>query len=171
MKSSQRQHVTNRLQRQCHGTILAVECFVNTTCNGSLPHWSRKSTAAICRMRNATDQKHPFVAQVPSSEQLSGTSMFIHGIATFPVNDMPTCCCWIQDIGVSLNQCLSGTLPPDLTEKPTRFLCGTNTLGLQHPERLMQFDPKVARDQCNLVSQPMAASEVGECDEMFGMQQ
>jgi hypothetical protein len=35
----------------------------------------------------------------------------------------------------------------------------------------MQFDPKVARDQCNLVSQPMAASEVGECDEMFGMQQ
>jgi hypothetical protein len=105
VKSSQRQHVINRLQRQCHGTILALECFVNTTCNGSLPHWSRKYTAAICRMRNATDQQHPFVAQVPSSEQLSGTSMFIHGIATFPVNDMPTCCCWIQDIGVSLNAC------------------------------------------------------------------
>ena len=39
----------------CHGTKLALESFVNPTCNNSLPLRSRKYTAAICRMRNATD--------------------------------------------------------------------------------------------------------------------
>ena len=64
------------------------------------------------------DQQHPFVAQVPSSEQLSGTSMFIHGMAIVPENGMPTSRCWTQDIGVSQN---------GLTEKTTGLLCGTQS--------------------------------------------
>ena len=138
VKSSQRQHVCNKQGAtnimECHA---ALECFVNTTCNGSLPHWRR--------MRNATRSATSFCRPSP---------LIWATVRHFHVHPWNGHCSgeWHADILVldPRHWCFS-----EWFDRENHWII------VRHPERLMQFDPKAARDQCNLVSQPMAASGVG----------